>query len=178
MTHKTKQYISCVNSADFAKWCFCSHPQIQHVVQCSVLSLQHWDFTQQDGQQDRRQQTAATQGKTFAGQLFTRIHRQLILYWKKQQNDYCQCTTFIQNNSFMWEKHSEITLACLNCEQNCMSSLFVLCIVVEVEWTSALILQYSEMHRFWLQARSIQRSTENENEFTVSRFSAVDFTFK
>ncbi|KAA8586751.1 hypothetical protein FQN60_000587, partial [Etheostoma spectabile] len=40
--------------------------QIQHLVQCSVLSLQHWDLSQPYGRQDRRQQTAATQGETFA----------------------------------------------------------------------------------------------------------------
>ncbi len=49
----------------------------------------------------------------------------------------------------MWGKHIEITSACVNCEQNRTSSLFVL---HTVEWTSALILQYSEIHCLLLAA--------------------------
>lgn len=57
-----------------------------------------------------------------------------------------------------------------------IKSLFVRLIVVEVEQTSALILRSSGIHCFCLPAHSVH--TENDNEVTISRTSAVDLSSK
>lgn len=124
---------------------FVSHFKIQHLVQCSVLSLQHWDLSQPYGRQDRRQQTAATQGKTCLNSYTNRKFYTAYNTYQQYCTDWNQSAHTFTNEQFLLicEKSTlkSLIFACVKCTT---PSLFVLHTVVE--WTSALVLQYSEIH--------------------------------
>lgn len=112
--------------------CVCvSHLQIQHFVQCSVHSLQHWDLSEPNGWEDGRQQTAATQGE--------KIHPYKYCCTEGTHSEYSQ-SLFSQTSCSHVKKHISLTrVSFLLC--NCV---FLHHTIVAVDWTSASILQYSE----------------------------------